>query len=190
VLVECGYTKVTTSDGQEFTFRPSLGRIATMGNPRELVELFAAVHGPQAAKRAPYVLACLCEQDDPTPLIGWHAPKAYVAGAMPETEMVVIAQHLLRHGMVGGAKPGGRAKAEQGRYAETFDAAEYVAAARVHLGLSSADAEALSMTEFQRMFEMKFPQANKASDIPTREEYLAAIEHFKQRAQGQGVARG
>lgn len=160
-----------------------------MGSPRELVQLFTAVHGPDAAKHAPYVLACLCEQEDASELIGWHAPSGYVLGAMPAAEMVVIAQHLLRHGMVGMATPEGQSKPQQGKYAATFDAAEYIAAARVHLGLSSADAEALSMTEFQRMFEMKYPQAKKPErDIPTREEYLAAMEHFQQRAQG--AARG
>jgi len=204
VLVECGYTQATTGDGQEYNFCPSLGRIASMGSPRELVELFAAVHGPDAAKHAPYVLACLCEQEDATPLIGGEVldidqtqtpPKIKsvkaIKAAMPAAEMVVLAQHLLRHGMVGMATPGGQSKPQQGKYAATFDAAEYIAAARVHLGLSSADAEALSMTEFQRMFDMKYPQAKKTSaDIPTREEYLAAIEHFKQRGQTQGAARG
>ena len=190
MLVECGYSRVTTSEGDEYTFAPSLGRIASMGDPRELVELFAAVHGPQAAKHAPYVLACLCEQEDASPLIGWHAPEGYVPGLMPVAEMVVLAQHLLRHGMVGVAKPGAKRTAQQGQYAETFDASEYIAAARVHLGLSSADAESLSMTEFQRMFEMKFPAADKGKDVPTRDEYAAAMARIKQRGQAQGAARG
>lgn len=59
---------------------------------------------------------------------------------------------------------------------------EYVSAARVHLGLSSADAEALSMTEFQAMFEMKFPdQGNQATEIPSAEEYAEAMTAFEVR---------
>lgn len=199
MLVECGFTRATTSDGAEFTFTPSLSRIAAMGTPRELVALFAAVHGPDAARHASFVLACLCDQEDATPLVGGEqidardpkAPAVRLPGLMPEAEQIILAQHLMRHGMVGKAKPQGKGRAEQGKYAEAFDAAEYIAAARVHLGLSSADAEALSMTEFQQMLEMKFPDANKPSrDVVSREEYLAAMARFKERAQGQGVARG
>ena len=55
----------------------------------------------------------------------------------------------------------------------------------MHLGLSSDDAEGLSMTEFQIMFEMKFPDSKKekAKDIPSREEYDAAMARL-------GVKRG
>lgn len=199
MLVECGFARVTTSEGEEYTFTPSLGRIADMGSPRELVELYAAVHGDNAAPYARYVLACLCDQPDPLPLIGGvhidpktlSEPPRVIPARMPEAEQIVIARHLLQHGMVGKAKPGARRKSEQGQYAQAFDAAEYISAARVHLGLSSADAEALSMSEFQQMFAMKFPEAGaKAADIPTREEYMAAMEHFRQRAEAQGDERG
>jgi hypothetical protein len=50
----------------------------------------------------------------------------------------------------------------------------------VHLGLSSADAEGLSMTEFQSMLAMKFPDlaGKQAGAHPTREEYDAAMTHL------------
>lgn len=165
----------------EFVFRPSLGRIASLGAPHEIVAMYAALHGPNAAKEAAYVLACLCDKDDATPLIGWVDGDGRHPGQMPDAEQIIIAQHLMRHGMVGKAKPstGG------GQYSDKFDAAEYVAAARVHLGLSSADAEALSMTEFQTMFEMKFPQqGDKARDVPSREQYDAAMKAIKERKRG------
>ncbi len=192
MLVECGFVRVQTGDGGDWSFTPSLGRIADLGTPRELVELYAALHGEDAGRHARWVLAGLCDQEDPLSLIGGEvisltdpkAPARVIPAAMPEAEQIVIARHLLQHGMVGKARPGGKAKAEQGGYAQEFDAAEYIAAARVHLGLSTADAEALSMTELQRLFAIKFPDADKpARDIPTREEYLAAMEHFKQRAE-------
>ena len=180
MLVECGYTRAATEDGQEFTFRPSFGRIASLGGPHEIVSLYAALHGPRATQEAAYVLACLCDQEDCTPLIGSVTPEGHVPGAMKAAEMVLIAQHLMRHGIVGTAKPG----TQDGKYSDSFDASEYVSAARVHLGLSSADAEALSMTEFQQMLRMKFPDAKADKQGPSKEEYEAALKHYKGRKRG------
>jgi hypothetical protein len=182
VLVECGFTRATAGDGRSWTFTPSFERIAGLGSPHEIVDLFASLHGEDAAQAAAYVLACLCDQDDPTPLIGWHdltddAPQ-WVPGVMPAAEQVIIARHLMQHGICGKARPEAQQKAQAGKYSERFDAAEYIAAARVHLGLSSADAAALSMTEFQTMLAMKFPEADKPAgrDVPSRAEYEAAMK--------------
>lgn len=173
MLVECGFVRASTSDGREWTFRPSLARIASLGDPQEIVALYVALHGPNAEAEAAYVLACLCDQDDATPLIGWRDEQGWHDGEMPPAERAIIALHLMRHGIVGKAKPG----TAGGDYSDAFHAAEYIAAARVHLGLSSADAEALSMTEFQTMLEMKFPEQAKkmASEIPSAEEYAEAM---------------
>lgn len=172
MLIECGFVRAVAPDGVEFTFTPSLARIATIGNPHEIVGLYAALHGQHAEREAAYILACLCDQDDPTPLIGWIDSDGLLHhGTMPASEQVVIARHLMHHGIVGKAKPsrGG------GQYSDRFDAAEYIAAARVHLGLSSADAEALSMTEFQTMLAMKYPESQE-KQIPSRDEYRKAMQ--------------
>lgn len=186
--VECGLVRVTAGDGTEATFRPSLGRIAALASPEALVELFARLHGPGAEAAAADVLIGLCDPDDAPALqalIG--EPEAtpaglrWTAGAMPGPERVILARHLLQHGMVGKARPGAQEKAEQGRYSARFDAGEYIAAARVHLGLSAAEAEALSMTEFAQLFAMKFPdQKGGARDVPTREEYAAGMRAFEE----------
>ena len=180
MLVECGYVKAQAPDGTEYTFAPSLGRVAALGSPAEIVEIYAGLHGPQAASLSAYVLAVMCEQEDPTPLIGWRDEDGWSDGAMPVSERIIIARHLMQHGIVGKAKPDSSKPTEQGKYSDTFNAAEYIAAARVHFGLSSDDAAASSMTEFQQMLKMKFPDADKpARDVPTREEYDAAMEHYR-----------
>jgi hypothetical protein len=174
VLVECGFVRATTDDGSEWTFAPSLARIAALGHPREIVELYAELHDPQrSATAARYILASLCEQDDPTPLVGWMCADDGTehAGLMPASEQIIIARHLMRHGIAGNDRPGTGA----GRYVAEFQAAEYIAVARVHLGLSTADAEALSMTELQGLLDAKFPDKDKASDVPTRAEYEAGL---------------
>jgi hypothetical protein len=185
MLVECGFTRVTASDGAgvtEFTFTPSFGRISTLGRPHEIVSLFASLHGPNAAQDATYVLACLCDQEDPTPLIGcWEDELGHTPGLMPAAEQIVVARHLMAHGIIGKSRP---AASGSGQYSDKFDAAEYVAAARVHLGLSSADAEALSMSEFLTMFEMKFPAADGAAAIPSAEEYDAAMAALEESRRG------
>lgn len=181
MLVECGFVRASVDGGEEFTFTPSFGRIASLGSPHEIVDLYARLHGDDAAPTAAYVLACLCEQDDATALIGWRDESGWHVGAMPETEMVIIARHLMRHGIIGKAQP---EKKGQGKYSDRFDAAEYVAAAATHLGLSTEDAEALSMTEFQLRMDMKFPDANKSRDVATREEYEAAMKAFKEMRRG------
>ena len=179
MLVEFGFVRAATSEGTEFTFTPSLGRIAALGNPQEIVRLYAGLHEAAAARDAAYILASLCDQADPTQMLGWIDEAGYHAGLMPAIEQILIARHLMQHGIAGKARPGG--SKGDGKFSDKFEATEYIAAARVHLGLSSADAEALSMTEFQMMFEMKFPKkgGDGKRDVPTRDEYnasLAAIE--------------
>ena len=177
MLIECGYVRATAIDGSEFTFSPSFSRIASLGSPKEIVSLYAGLHGPRAAQDAAYVLACLCEQDDPMPLVGWRDDGVYHAGLMPVDEQIIMARHLMQHGIVGKSKP----DKGDGKFSDSFNASEYIAAACVHLGLTRADAEALSMTEFQTMFEMKFPEQNKTRDVPSREEYQAAMSAIKER---------
>lgn len=194
MLVECGLVRVTAGDGTGATFRPSLGRIAALGSPTRIVELFARLHGPAAEDAAAEVLSGLCDPDDLEALpalIGGEkvdpadptgqAVETYV-GAMPPAERVLIARHLMQHGICGKARPQAREAGSQGRYSDRFDASEYIAVARVHLGLSSADAEALSMTEFQQMLEMKFPEQKGAGarDVPTAEEYAAGMKAFEE----------
>lgn len=176
MLAEHGLSRAVMPDGREFTFRPTFGRIAALGRPGQIVEIFRSLLGPRALLDARYVLAALCDQEDVTPLIGWlDLDEGWQPGAMPASEQICMAAHLLRHGIVGTAsgdsKGGGNVKP-----ATEFQVGEYVAAARAHLGMSASDAEDLSMSEFQALFEMKFPDPKKKRrDVPTREEYRAGM---------------
>lgn len=176
MLAEHGLSRAVMPDGREFTFRPTFGRIASLGRPGQIVEIFRGLLGPRALPDARYVLSTLCDQEDVTPLIGWlNLEDGWQAGAMPAAEQICLAAHLLRHGIVGTASGDSRGSSSVKPAAE-FQVGEYVAAARVHLGMSSSDAEELSMSEFQALFEMKFPDPKKKKrDVPTREEYRAAM---------------
>lgn len=172
MLIEHGFSRAVTASGLEFTFTPSFARIAQLGHPGEIVGAFRGLFGDQAALNARYVLAVLCDQDDATALLGWRDEDGEHPGGMPILEQISLAAHLLRHGLVG---TGGN-KEEGAKPVTEFNVAEYVAAARIHLGMTTADAEALSMSEFQALFEMKYPDAKKKKrDVPTREEYRMAM---------------
>lgn len=176
MLAEHGLSRAVMTDGREFTFRPTFGRIAALGRPGQIVDIFRGLLGPRALLDARYVLAILCDQEDVTLLIGWlDLEKGWQPGAMPASEQICLAAHLLRHGIVGAASVDSRG-AGSVKPAVEFQVGEYVAAARVHLGMSASDAEELSMSEFQALFEMKFPDPNKKKrDVPTRKEYRAAM---------------
>lgn len=186
MLVEFGHVCVTLADGREFSFTPSFRRIASLGDAEAIVSLYIALHGPDAYREAPYILSCLCDQEDPTPAVGWHEMgedgPVWRDGAINRGDQVILARHLMRHGIVGKSKPDQQGT---GKYSARFDVAEYVSAARVHLGLSAAEAESMSMTEFQCLLEMKYPQAKEEEkEVPSREEYEAFMSRIKERKHG------
>jgi hypothetical protein len=185
VLVEHGFTCATLPDGTEYSFTPSLGRVAALGSPREIVELYAELHGSRAPAIASQVLAGFCDQEDATALIGWLGLPATGAarwhpGVMPEAEQVIIARHLMQHAIAGKARPGTPTE-KRGEYATEFHVAEHIAAARVHLGLSAEEALACSMSELQQLVETKFPdpKAAKGKSLPTREQYESGMARMR-----------
>lgn len=187
MLVEHGFSQVTASDGGEWSFTPSLGRVAELGSPAEVVRLFGALHGPTAERDAAYVLAVFCDQPDPFPLIGCHdiaAGGAWRDGLMPPSERAILARHLMRHAMVGCADPGAMDGTRAGEFAAEFNVSAFIAIARVHLGMSAADAEALSMTELQGMLDVKFPRTGEPeitlADLDAAEE----AERLREAAHG------
>jgi hypothetical protein len=166
LMPEVGHVRAVTPAGQEFEFIPSLGAINALGTGVEIVKTAAdlfdwrpSVH--LTAARC-VLLACRVGDADLSELIG--TPDG--AGSMPEAELMALARHLVQHGLTGKARPGGG----RGQYATEFSVAEHVAAAVAHLGISRADALAMTMTEMQLLIEAKFPQA-QARKVPTREEY-------------------
>lgn len=191
MLVADGFVRVQASDGSEFTFTPSFANLARLGEPAEIVRLYVDLHGPRADREAVFILTTLCDQEDPTPAVGWHSLEGesdsldveWVDGFLTPESRLVIARHLMQHGMVGKAKPDKPGQATQGKYSAEFNVSEYVAAARVHLGLSRDEALSLSMTEFQNLLEMKYPDTEEKK-VPTREEYDQFMKSVKERKRG------
>lgn len=132
---------------------------------------------PQLSKPPAYaamnVLRACCEHDI-TPLIGELVPGrtgkwafVYRPGHMSLPEMVLIAQSLITHGIIGKAKVRRLQRYEGGQATSEFKALEYISAARNHFGMSRAEAEQLTMTEFQLLLAAKYPDQKGF----TKEEY-------------------
>lgn len=187
MLVADGFVVVQDGDGREFTFTPSLVNIARLGEPAEIVSLYVSLHGAKADSDSAFILSTLCDQEDPTPAVGWHSEEngdpVWHEGFLGFEARVLLARHLMLHGIAGKAKPGQQSQQSQGKYSTEFHVSEYVSAARVHLGLSKDEALALSMTEFQTLLRMKFPETEE-KQVPTREEYDKFMKNVKERRGG------
>lgn len=148
-------------------------------------------YGRKALLAAMTVLAACCE-DDLTPLIGEIRPakasgKAFKIrrGSMDDFDMLVIAQSLITHGIIGKAKVRKLQRHEGGEATTDFKAYEYISAARNHFGMSRGEAEQLSMTEFTLLIAAKYPDQKGF----TKDEYDAVADDYlakqaARRAQG------
>lgn len=139
-----------------------------------------STYGRKAFMAALVVLSSCCE-GDVTDLIGTFKPSKgkgrafkYRKGAMPESDIIIVAQSLITHGIIGKAKVRRLQKHESEEKVTEFRPMEYIVAARNHFGMSKAEAEQLTMTEFQLMLAGKYPDQKGY----TREEYDAAADDF------------
>lgn len=136
--------------------------------------------GKPAIMAAMGVLAACCERDL-SRLIGEIIPGksgkwtfVWRKGAMPLSDMVLIAQSLITHGIIGKAKVHQLQRHESNKATNEFNAFEYISAARNHFGISRDEAEQLSMTEFQMMLAAKYPEQKGF----TRDEYEAVADDY------------
>jgi len=137
-------------------------------------------YGRKAIMAAMTVLDACCD-DDLTTLIGEIRPakssgKTFKIrrGSMDEFDMLVIAQSLITHGIIGKAKVRKLQRHEGGEATNEFNAFEYISAARNHFGMSRAEAEQLSMTEFQLLIAAKYPDQKGF----TKDEYDAVADEY------------
>ena len=142
------------------------------------------VNRPQIAKpailAAMSVLSACCDRDLSALVgeitTGKSGKWAFVwrKGLMPVADMVLIAQSLITHGIIGKAKIRQLQRNESNQATTEFNAFDYISAARNHFGMTRADAEQLTMTEFQLLLAAKYPEQKGF----TREEYDATAEDY------------
>lgn len=142
----------------------------------------------KAVMAAHAVLTACCD-DDIGELVGWMKPGKsrkrgfmWRPGTMPAPEMIIVAQNLMLHGIIGKAKVRKLQRHETNDTTNEFRASEYIVAARNHFGISKEEAWQLTMTEFQLMLIAKYPEQKGY----TREEYdHAADDYFARRKRRQ-----
>ena len=139
----------------------------------------------KAIMAAHTVLTACCD-DDIGALVGWMKPgktrkRGFVwrPGSMPPESMVIVAQNLMMHGIVGKAKVRKLQRYETNETTSEFRAADYIMAARNHFGISREEAENLTMTEFALMLNAKYPNQKGF----TREEYDTVMDEDDRRWQ-------
>ncbi|WP_409247831.1 DUF6246 family protein [Enterobacter hormaechei] len=123
------------------------------------------------------VLQACCEEDL-TPMIGewkgWRHCVVYRPGQIPKNDIIVLAQHLMQHGVVGKAKVRQLQRHETGARTNEFKAFDYISAARTHFGMIREEASQLTMTEFQMLLSAKYPEQKGF----TRDEYDAIADDY------------
>lgn len=191
-IVSIGEIGVSVGE-RDYLFRPSLAAMDSLGSPAEIVEKFSILHEPpkinpiwpvqsyrawerEVAATAYDVLAA-CSDEDVTPLLGHMGTRwgSFVMGAMPVDDMIHLARSLIRHGIIGLKPEGLLAKPPEEEYTAEFKAREFVSQAVAHLGMSTADAWNLTMTEFSGAMQSKF---GKPETLPTLDEHDEAMSRL------------
>lgn len=139
----------------------------------------------KAVMAAHTVLTACCD-DDIAELVGWMKPGKsrkrgfmWRPGTMPAPEMIIVAQNLMMHGIIGKAKVRKLQRYESNETTSEFRATNYIMGARNHFGISREEAENLTMTEFALMLNAKYPNQKGF----TREEYDAVMDDDDRRWQ-------
>lgn len=97
MIVLGGVVRYTAPTGEDWTFAPSFARIEALGTPQEVVDLLAGLFSARAGEHARYVLANLCDQDDPLPALGWlDADLVDHPGFLPVELQIVMARYLMQ----------------------------------------------------------------------------------------------
>jgi len=187
VLTQIGEIGISC-EGRDYILRPSLYAMTRLGEPKEIVDVYASVmselpHPAQFTDALAVIYAC-CDEDL-SPVFGAHEiddeKVRYAPGAAPVEHVLPVARCLLRHGVTGALPPLPIKPDQRPEYVKEFDARANVSMAIAHLGMSSADAWQMTMTELVGALRAKFPETESASGAraPTLEEHDATMEWFE-----------
>lgn len=185
-------SKIRTSIGEvgltfaerEVVLRPSLYAMSKLGNPTEIVEVFANLFAPNARPRDVFHAALdviqACTDEDISDFTGHMGSRygTWVAGHIPYPDLLPLARSLARHGIVG-VVPEIRRPQQDGDYKAEFDPREFVSQAIAHLGLSEEAAWDMTTTSFILAMRAKYPpeQSNAPSkqDLEKVEDFMSSI---------------
>lgn len=191
-ITSVGEVGVSAGD-HEYLFRPSLSAMDSLGSPTDIVELFGLLFSepkinpiwPMESYRSwerevlatAYDVLVACCDEDTTKLLGHMGSRwgSFVPGLMPSSHMLPIARSLMQHGVIGIKTEGLPVKPVED-YTPEFNAREFVSQAVAHLGMATAEAWQLTMTEFTGAMQSKF---GKPETLPSLDEHDDSMEQLK-----------
>lgn len=165
----------------DFLFRPSFSALSRIGAPEQIESvikgcldcmesLTSGLINPEYRYSCVSMINACCEDEEITrALFGYWQVKSrkgeerlvFIEGAETAENTIVLANHLVKWGVVGKPK---RRVTEGDKVKKDFDPFEYVGSAIAHLGLSTNEAWQLTMTEFQAAIDAKFPPEKPIKD--------------------------
>ena len=183
MLTAYGHAKIEWGD-KVFNLSPSFVNIAKIGNPKEIIETFkdfvSATNLIVKFSIALNVLECCSDKEIPRTLTGGvkfsdKQQKFMIIspahGEAMVSDIITLAEHCLIHGVCGKVKSKGK-----GEPVKEFDAYSYMELARIHLpNVTLDDASKMTMTEFLRLMDAKFPTERNENEASPDEE-LALFE--------------
>ena len=181
VITDVGQFIIHSKD-IDYSFIPSFFNMTKIGNPEKIVEIFSTVFGEinnsnfkQVMQYADEILEACCETDCSviTGYIKGADELINVEPAIPIEDKLTLAQHLLKHGLIGEIPP--KKTSDDTDYSNEFHAKQFVYLAVAHLGMREIDAWNMSMTAFQEAMEAKFPNNDK--DIISQDDYDSAMSY-------------
>lgn len=185
VITEAGEVGVQCAPLPLIIFRPTLHAMSRIGEPAEIVQIAARMFGGGASILDAIRVLWACTEDDADAYTGFIAgddAPAYTPGAMPVHDLLVIAAHLLEHGLIGKSKQ--KAHSQKSSANTEFVAADYVVLAIAHLGMSERAAWATTMTTLVAALQSKFPEIGKptgpGANAPSPDELDADMEWLEQ----------
>lgn len=165
VKTSIGEIGVHEEGGREIILRPSLYAMSQLGNPDEIVTLFANVCGDpltpaQARLQMADAIAVLtaCTNENIVRLTGYHDGKEIKPGKIEPRIVLLLARRLLAHGVTGTLpEPPREPGLPEPTYTRSFDARGFAATAMAHLDLSEDDAWNMTMTGLVGAMRSKYP---------------------------------
>lgn len=149
--------------------------------PEWLIDHIRSSGYGRKAFMASVVVMNACCLTDATPLTGYFQPSKskgrtfkYRSGLLPEIDILLIAQSLIAHGIIGKAKVRRLQRHESGEMSTEFRAIDYIVAAQTHFNMSEEEAGKLTMTKFQLLLNAKYPEQKGF----TREEYESVADEY------------
>jgi len=175
--------------GKTFVLRPSLYAMSQLGEPGQIVELYAQVmteglQGREARDQFGNALAVLfaCSEEDLSGVFGcFTEPNKYRPGLASIDHIIPLARCLLRHGVTGANPPLPRRHDDEPEYVQGFVARDHVATAMAHLGVSEHEAWRMTMTGLVAALRAKFPPNDSQAPgarAPTKEQHEATEAWF------------